>query len=235
MYKPKINVFADGANLHSIRKASKIPIITGFTTNPTLMRKSGVEDYVEFARQMLEIVEGASVSFEVFADDFVGMEEQALKIHDWGENVFVKIPVTNTKGESTFPLINKLVGKGVRVNVTALFTFEQCNELKKYLDPQVAAIVSVFAGRIADAGIDPNPIMKKICTLFEDMENSSVLWASPRQSLNIIEAEQCGCDIITVSEDLLKKIALFGKDLDEFSLETVKMFYEDAQAAGYVI
>jgi transaldolase len=235
MYQPKIKIFADGADLNSIRQAEKNPLIKGFTTNPTLMKKSGITNYTSFAKKMLSVTGNLPVSFEVFADEFNEMEKQALKIQSWGNNVYVKIPVTNTRGESSYPLIKSLVDRNVRINVTALFTFEQCEELKKHLNPKVPSIVSVFAGRIADAGIDPNPIMKHICTLFKEMEKVEVLWASPRQSLNIIEAEHCGCDIITVSEDLLKKVSSFGKNLDQFSLETVKMFYEDAKVAGYSI
>ena len=235
MHQPNIKIFADGADLDSIKGSIKNPLIKGFTTNPTLMKKSGVSDFTAFAQQMLHITGNLPVSFEVFADEFNEMEKQALEIQSWGESVYVKIPVTNTKGESSFPLISRLVDRDVKVNVTAIFTLEKCEELKDYLKPTVPSIVSVFAGRIADAGIDPNPVMKSICSLFQDMDAAEVLWASPRQPLNIIEAEQCGCDIITVSENLLKKVLCFGKNLDQFSLETVQMFYEDAKEAGYSI
>lgn len=233
--KLSVKIFADGADLDSIRALAPNPLVKGFTTNPTLMRKAGVADYKGFAKDMLAIVTDRPVSFEVFADEFDAMEEQAMEIASWGENVNVKIPITNTRGESAVPLVARLSGQGVFVNVTAMFTADQVQAVVDVLDPGVAAILSVFAGRIADSGCDPVPHMKTAVEMAKSKPKAEILWASPRELLNIYQADAVGCHIITVSGDVLKKLDNVGKGLDEFSLETVKMFYDDAQAAGYSI
>lgn len=230
-----IKIFADGADLDGIREMADNPLIKGFTTNPTLMRKAGVEDYKAFALDAIPIVGERPISFEVFADDFDEMEAQAMEIASWGDNVNVKIPITNTKGESAAPLVGRLSGKGVKVNVTAVFTLEQAEEITGVLDPATPAILSVFAGRVADSGRDPNPHMEQAVEIARTKPNTEILWASPRELLNILQADAAGCHIITVTNDVLKKLSSIGKDLSEFSLETVKMFYDDAQAAGYGI
>ena len=211
------------------------PTISGFTTNPTLMRKAGVIDYKGFAKEVLKIVPNKPVSFEVFADDFPMMERQALEIASWGKNVNVKIPVTNTKGEFCGALVKKLSDAGVQVNVTALMTLEQVQRVTDALNPATPAIISVFAGRIADTGIDPVPVMAKAVEIMKAKPKSELIWASPRELLNIFQAEEVGCHIITATNDILKKLSLFHKDLDAFSLETVEMFYKDAKEAGFTI
>jgi len=231
----RIKIFADGADLDGIRDMAGNPLIKGFTTNPTLMRKAGVEDYKAFALDVLKIVTDRPVSFEVFADEFDEMEAQALEIASWGDNVNVKIPVTNTRGEGSAPLVERLSAEGVAVNVTAMFTLEQVEEIIAVLDPATPAILSVFAGRVADSGRDPVPHMEKTVEIAKAKPKAEVLWASPRELLNILHADEAGCHIITVTHDVLRKLDTFGKDLGEFSLETVKMFYDDAQAAGYGI
>tara|TARA_B100000959_G_C14834717_1_gene563394 strand:- start:150 stop:881 length:732 start_codon:yes stop_codon:yes gene_type:complete len=231
----KIKIFADGADLSGILKLSKNPIIKGFTTNPTLMRKAGIRDYESFARQVLEAITDRPVSFEVFSDNIEGMEAQAMKIASWAKNVNVKIPITNTKGDSMIPLINRLSDNGVSVNVTAIMTMDQISSVAKVLNKSIYSVVSVFAGRIADTGIDPMPMMKEAVTILEENSNADLLWASPRELLNIFHADQCGCDIITVTHDVLEKLKGLGKDLNQFSLETVTMFYDDAISAGYII
>jgi len=230
-----IKVFADGADLQSILDLSKNPMIKGFTTNPTLMRMAGVQDYRAFSKEVLKHIKDKPISFEVFADEFDEMTKQALEISSWADNVYVKIPITNTKGESSIPMIEDLSHKGVKLNVTAVFSLQQVFETAQALKGGAPSVVSVFAGRIADTGRDPNPLMAAslvICRSFsEDIE---LLWASPRELFNIIEADKVGCDIITVTPDVLKKLdKLLNKDLEEFSLETVKMFYNDATSAGY--
>ena len=230
-----IKVFADGADLDDIRDMAGNSLIEGFTTNPTLMRKVGVEDYKGFALDVLKIVTDRPVSFEVFADEFDEMERQALEIASWGTNVNVKIPVTNTGGESAVALVEILSGKGVIVNVTAMFTLEHVRSVVDILAPDTPAILSVFAGRIADSGRDPVPHMKEAVDIAKAKPKAEVLWASPRELLNIYQADEVGCHIITVTNDVIKKLANVGKDLDVFSLETVKMFYDDASAAGYTI
>ncbi len=230
-----IKIFADGADIDGIKEMCDNPSIKGFTTNPTLMRKAGVEDYEAFARDVLDVVTELPISFEVFADDLDEMEKQARKIASWGHNVNVKIPVTNTKGEFTGPIIESLSAAGVQLNVTAIMTLDQVRAVGAALDADTAAIVSVFAGRIADAGIDPIPHMAEALEILKDKPKAELLWASPRELYNIIQAASIGCHIITVSNDVLKKMALFGKDLDEYSLETVKMFYNDAKSASYSI
>lgn len=231
----KVKIFADGADLKGIKTLAANPLIKGFTTNPTLMRKAGVEDYAAFAREVLEVVPDRPVSFEVFADDFDEMERQAHEIASWGANINVKIPVTNTKGESSMPLVTRLSGAGVRVNVTAVFTLDQVRAIATALHPGAGAIVSVFAGRVGDTGRDPMPLMRAAVGILENRPGAELLWASPRELLNIFQADEVGCHIITVSHDVLGNLGVTGKDLGQFSLETVEMFYRDARAAGYAI
>lgn len=230
-----IKLYADGADLAGIRSMAGESWVAGFTTNPTLMRKAGVSDYVAFAHEVLGIVTDRPVSFEVFADDFPSMEAQAREIASWADNVFVKIPVTNTKGESSSPLIETLSAAGVQLNITALFTPEQVRTIVDALHPETAAVVSVFAGRIADAGVDPVPVMQRCAEIVGEKPKAELLWASPREVLNVIQAQHAGCHIITATNDILAKLKTFGKDLDAFSLETVKMFYDDASAAGFTV
>lgn len=231
----KTKLFADGADLTGIREMAANPLIKGFTTNPTLMRKAGVTDYKAFALEVLKIVDNRPVSFEVFADDFSQMELQAFEIASWGKNVNVKIPVTNTKGQFSGALIERLSKKGVQLNVTAILTLDQVRRVTECLAPGTPAIVSVFAGRIADTGRDPVPLMAEAVTLLKARPLAELIWASPRELLNIFQAESIGCHIITATSDILKKLAFAGKDLEGYSLETVKMFYKDAQAAGFTI
>ncbi len=231
----RVKIFADGANLEGMKAMYANPLIRGFTTNPTLMKAAGVIDYAGFARKVLAAIPDRPVSFEVFADEFDEMERQALEIASWGRNVNVKIPVTNTKAQAAAPLIARLARRGVQVNVTAVFTLDQVRVIADALHPGTPAIVSVFAGRVADSGIDPVPLMAEAAALLRARPRAELLWASPREILNIIQADQCGCHIITVTNDLLKKLPLLGKDQDHYSLETVKMFYNDARAAGYSI
>jgi len=231
----RVKIFADGADLTSIAKLAANPLIKGFTTNPTLMRKAGVTDYAEFARDVLRIVPDRPVSFEVFADEFEEMEAQALEIASWRANVNVKIPVSNTKGVFAGPLIRRLSQAGVTVNVTAVMTLDQVRAVTECLAPRTPAIISVFAGRIADTGRDPVPLMTEAVGLLKAKPRAELIWASPRELLNIFQADEIGCHIITVTSDLLGKLSLVGKDLAAYSLETVEMFYRDAQAAGYSI
>lgn len=231
----KVKLFADGADLAGIREMASNPAIKGFTTNPTLMRKAGIADYRGFALQALQVVGGRPISFEVFADEFGEMESQAHEIGSWGKNVYVKIPVTNTKGEFAGPVIERLSRAGVQVNVTALMTVDQVRRVTERLAPDTPAIISVFAGRIADTGRDPMPIMAEAVRVMKARPKSELIWASPRELLNIVQADEVGCHIITATNDILKKLALLGKDLDAYSLETVEMFYKDAKAAGYRI
>lgn len=231
----KVKIFADGADLDGMKAMATRPWIRGFTTNPSLMRKAGVADYAGFARAVLAAIPDRPVSFEVFADEFDEMERQALEIASWGANVSVKIPVMNTRGQFAGPLVGRLSRAGVRVNVTAVFTPEQVKALVEHLDPGTPAIVSVFAGRIADTGVDPVPIMKQARAVLEARPNAELLWASCREVLNIVQANDAGCHVVTVPNDLLGKLALLGKDYRQYSLETVEMFYKDAWAAGYCI
>lgn len=231
----KVDIFADGADLESIAAMAEKDFIKGFTTNPTLMRKAGVTDYVAFARKMLRIVPNRPVCFEVFADNFIEMEYQAYEIASWGSNIFVKIPVTNTKGEFCGPLIERLARAGVQLNVTAILTLDQVEVVATALALDVPAIVSVFAGRVADTGRDPVPMMQRAVEILQSRPKAKLLWASPREILNLFHADQVGCHIITATDDVLRKISLLGKDLTEYSLETVEMFYRDAAAAGYKI
>ena len=230
----KIKIFADGADLAGIAKLAKDPLIKGFTTNPTLMAKAnGSMVYEEFADQVLEAVNGKPVSFEVFSDEFDDMERQARLISGWADNVFTKIPVTNTRGESAGGLIRKLAADGVSLNVTALMTPEQTAEVAACLEGGADSIISVFAGRVADTGRDPVPLMTEALEACKPYPNVELLWASPRELLNVVQADKVGCHIITVTHDVLAKLPTLGKDLDEFSLDTVKMFFESAQGAEF--
>ena len=229
----KVKIFADGADKAGILEMYAQPYIQGFTTNPTLMAKSGIKDYEAFAKDIVAEIPDRHISFEVFADEFPEMERQALKIKDWGDNVYVKIPVTNTKAEPAYPLIQKLTEAGVKLNVTAVMTLEQVEKIVAALKGTPSAVVSVFAGRVADTGIDPVPYMQSALKIVRTQPGAELLWASPREVLNIFQADDIGCDIITVTNDILKKLKLNGKDLTEYSLETVKMFYNDATRAGF--
>ncbi len=230
-----IKIFADGADKETMLRHYHNPMITGFTTNPTLMRKAGIADYETFAHEILNIISGRPISFEVFSDDFDEMEEQAHIIAGWGNNVYVKIPITNTKGNSSIALIKRLSVNGIKVNVTAMTLYDQVAAAAPALAKGCGGILSVFAGRIADAGQDPVPIMKKCLEFLTDYPNVELLWASPRELYNIVQAEMIGCHIITVTEDILKKLPLLGSKLEQVSLDTVRMFYNDAHAAGYKI
>lgn len=229
-----VKIFADGADKKSLLELAKKEWVAGFTTNPTLMKKAGITDYKAFALDVLSEITDRPISFEVFSDDFDDMKRQALDIASWGKNVYVKIPITNTKGESSVPLIQELSQAGVKLNVTAIFTLDQVLQTTQALKGGAPSVVSVFAGRIADTGINPTPIMEAALVMCRTAgPNVELLWASPRELYNIVEADKAGCDIITVSHDILAKLGLLGKDLTEFSLETVLMFYNDAQKAGY--
>lgn len=231
----KIKLFADGADTAGILEMYANPMIKGFTTNPTLMRKAGVQDYEAFARELLAKVPDRSVSLEVFADEFDEMERQAMKIASWGANVAVKIPVTNTRGASAAPLIKKLAAEGVVLNITAILTLDQVREVGAALDADTPAIVSVFAGRVADTGVDPMPHMREALDILADKPKAELLWASPRELLNVFQANDIGCHIITATNDILKKLSLVGMDLTAYSRETVEMFRRDAVAAGFDI
>jgi len=231
----KVKIFADGADLNGIKEMYANPMIKGFTTNPTLMRKAGVRDYKAFAHQVLEAVPDRPISFEVFADEFDEMEKQAMEIASWGRNVNVKIPVTNTRRQFSGPLIERLSRSGVQLNVTAVMTLEQVRIITECLSPKTPAIVSVFAGRIADTGRDPVPLMAEAVKILKARPKAELIWASPRELLNIFQADAVGCHIITATNDILKKLSLVGKDLDAYSLETVEMFHRDASAAQYSI
>jgi transaldolase len=229
----KVKLFADGADLATIASLSERPYIRGFTTNPSLMRKAGVKNYRAFARDALKLVDERPISFEIFSDETAEMERQAREIATWGPNVYVKIPVTNTRGASMGKLIRRLSGDGIPLNVTAILTLDQVEEVVDCLEPEVPSNVSVFAGRIADTGRDPLPILEAALQAMKIRPRSELIWASPRELLNIFQAAQIGCHIITVTNDILNKLALVGKDLNEYSLETVRMFFNDAAAAGY--
>lgn len=229
----RTKIYADGADVEQIAALAAKPYIRGFTTNPTLMRKAGVTDYVEFAHEVLGIVTDLPVSFEVFTDEPDEMARHARLIAGWGENVYVKIPVTNTRGESTERVVRDLAQDGIKVNVTAMLTAKQAEKAAAALSGGAPGYVSVFAGRIADTGRDPVPIMREAVGVLEGHPNVELIWASPRQVRNIVEAEEIGCHIITVTQDLLAKINLLGRDLDEYSLDTVNMFYADAQQSGF--
>lgn len=229
----RVKIFADGAEKSAMLKLYGNPAITGFTTNPTLMRKAGIVDYEVFARDIVEAIPDRPISFEVFADEFDEMERQGEKIATWGENVYVKIPVTNTRGESSAPLVRRLAGRGVKQNVTALMTLQQVEEVAAALSDGPAANISVFAGRVADTGVDPLPLMRRALEIMAPHPQLELIWASPRELLNIVQADEIGCHIITVTGDILGKLSLLGKNLEEYSLDTVKMFRNDAIASGF--
>ena len=231
----KVKLFADGADKAGMLEMAAKPFIQGLTTNPTLMRKAGITDYKAFALKILKDIPSKPISFEVFSDDFAEMEKQAIQIAGWGENVYVKIPVTNTKGRSACDLVRNLSNRGIKLNVTALMTLKQVREVAASLDPTVPSYISVFAGRIADTGVDPVPLMHEAVRMLETMPKAELIWASPRELLNVFHADSVGCHIITVTNDVLKKLELVGKNLDDYSLDTVKMFYNDAVAAGFRI
>jgi transaldolase len=231
----RVELFADGANLAEIERLAADPRIRGFTTNPTLMRKAGITDYVAFARAAAALVEDRPISFEVFSDDFAEMESQAHAIASWGHNVYVKIPVTDTQGRSCASVVRSLTARGVKLNVTALMTVAQVEEVAGCLEPEVPSFVSVFAGRIADTGLDPMPIMGDSVSALAHLPHARLIWASPRELLNVFQADAVGCDVITATSDVLAKLSSVGKDLTVFSLETVRMFYDDANGAGYAI
>lgn len=233
-YLGKIKLYSDGADKASFLEMAANPAVKGFTTNPTLMKKAGVKDYAPFCKEILPIIQDKPISFEVFSDEFPEMKRQALEIASWGPNVYAKIPVTNSEGLSSIPLIRELAGKGVKLNVTAVLTLRQCVEVCEALKNGPASILSVFAGRIADTGRDPVPLMAtalEICRHYDP--KIELLWASTREVYNIAQAEKIGCAIITVPPDILKKVTMFGKDLTQLSLETVRMFKSDAEAAGF--
>ncbi len=231
----RIAIYADGANRDDILRMYREGLVRGFTTNPTLMAKVGLTDYTAFAKTVLADIKDRPFSFEVFSDDWDEMERQAMIINSWGANVNVKIPITNTKGEPALKLIQKLLANKIKLNVTAMLTQSQIDGLREIVKPEDDVIVSIFAGRIADTGIDPMPIMKKAVQDYRDLPGSKVLWASPREVLNIYQADECGCHIITATPDLIDKLKLRGKDLSQYSLDTVQMFYRDAQKAGFVL
>jgi transaldolase len=231
----RVKIFADGADTQTMLEMHSKPYIQGLTTNPTLMRKAGIADYGSFCRDILGKIRKKPISFEVFSDDVREMERQAMEIASWGENVYVKIPITNTQGQPSYDLVRALAARGVKVNVTAIMTVSQVQHVAKALDTKVPSYVSMFAGRIADTGRDPVPMLKKSLTLLRDLPNSELIWASPRELLNIFQANDIGCHIITVTSEILKKFSMVGYNLDEYSLDTVKMFYADATAAGYKI
>jgi transaldolase len=233
--KLKIKIFADGADKAGMLEMYRNPAIQGFTTNPTLMRKAGISDYEAFARDILASIPDRPISLEVFSDDFKEMEQQAKTIASWGENVYVKIPVTTTKGELSTEVVRRLNGDGIKVNVTALLTLDQVRSVMSSLTVGTPACVSVFAGRIADTGRDPIPMMASAVEMLKEIPNAELIWASPRELLNVFHADAIGCHIITATNDILKKLALVGKDLSEYSLDTVKMFYSDATASGFKI
>jgi transaldolase len=228
-----VKIFADGAVKSEMVAMYRNPLIKGFTTNPTLMRKAGINDYKAFALDVLQVIQDRPISFEVFSDELDEMKRQALLIRDWGKNVYVKIPVTNTRRESTTGLVRELSQAGVQLNITAMTTFEQIALMSTALEGGAPAFLSLFAGRVADTGCDPVPIMSAAAQLLRQHAGQELIWASPRELLNVFQADEIGCHVITVTMDILKKLHLVGKDLDEFSLETVKMFRDDAQKAGY--
>jgi len=229
----RVRLFADGADLATMLEMYRNPLIRGFTTNPTLMRRAGVKDYEAFAREVVQAIPDRPISFEVFSDEFSDMRRQALRIAAWGEQVFVKIPVTNTAGASSADLIRSLARSGVKLNVTALLTLHQVELVADALAGGPPSYISVFAGRIADTGIDPVPLMAEAVKAITPYPNLQLIWASPREVLNIFQADATGCHVITATADILAKLALVGKNLSEFSLDTVKMFHADAAKAGY--
>lgn len=229
----KVKIFADGADKSAMLEMYQKPYIKGLTTNPTLMNKAGIRDYRAFCRDILTSIKDKPLSFEVFSDDFKEMERQALEIANWGDNVYVKIPITNTKSETCYTLVKKLAEEKVKLNVTALMTLDQVSNVIESLNISVPSYISIFAGRVADTGRDPLPIMTKALKIMKSNPMSELIWASPRELLNIFQADDIGCHVITVTNDILKKLSLVGYDLDKYSLDTVKMFYNDAVVAGF--
>ena len=229
----KVKIFADGADKAGMLEMYEKPFVKGLTTNPTLMKKAGITDYRAFCKDILTSINDKPLSFEVFSDDFLEMERQALEIASWGDNVYVKIPITNTKQETCYALVEKLANQKVKLNVTALMTLDQVRNVVAALDPNIPSYVSVFAGRIDDTGYDPVPLMTTAVEILKTAPAAELIWASPRELLNIFQADEIGCHVITVTNDILKKLSLVGYDLDEYSLDTVKMFYADAVAAGF--
>ena len=229
----KVKIFADGADKEAMLDMYSKPFVKGFTTNPTLMRKAGISDYRGFAKEILLDIPDRSISFEVFSDETEEMERQAMEIASWGENVYVKIPVMNTRSEPTYDLIKKLSHAGVKLNITAIMTFDQVENVVNSVSPKTPCYISIFAGRIADTGRNPLPLMKEAVELVKSMPVAEIIWASPRQLLDIYHADNIGCHIITVTNAILKKLPQIGYDLNEYSLDTVKMFHQDAQAAGF--
>ena len=229
----KVKIFADGADKAGMLEMYEKPFVKGLTTNPTLMKKAGITDYRAFCKDILTSINDKPLSFEVFSDDFAEMEHQALEIASWGDNVYVKIPITNTKQETCYALVEKLAKQKVKLNVTALMTLDQVRNVVAALDPNIPSYVSVFAGRIADTGYDPVPLMTTAVEILKVAPAAELIWASPRELLNIFQADDIGCHVITVTNDILKKLSLVGYDLNEYSLDTVKMFYADAVLAGY--
>lgn len=229
----KVKIFADGADKSAMLEMYQKPFIKGLTTNPTLMNKAGIRDYRAFCKDILLSIKDKPLSFEVFSDDFKEMERQALEIASWGDNVYVKIPITNTKSETCYALVKKLAKEKVKLNVTALMTLDQVSHVVESLDTSVPSYISIFAGRVADTGRDPLPMMTEALSLMKSNPLSELIWASPRELLNIFQADDIGCHVITVTNDILKKLSLVGYDLDKYSLDTVKMFYNDAIVAGF--
>jgi transaldolase len=229
----KVKLYADGADRDGMLEMYQEPYIQGFTTNPTLMKKAGISDYEAFAHDILQAIPDRPISFEVFADEFDEMERQALTIRTWGENVYVKIPVSNTRQEMSYSLVRRLSDAGVRLNITAILTLSQVQAVADAVKDGPESIVSVFAGRIADTGLDPVPLMSEALDILQTAPKAELLWASPREVLNIYQANSIGCHIITATNDLIRKLSLAGKDLAQYSLETVQMFYDDATRAGY--
>ena len=229
----KVKIFADGADLSGMIEMASLPYISGLTTNPTLMKKAGISSYVEFAKNVLREISQKPISFEVFSDELDEMKVQAEKISSWGDNVFVKIPISNTRGETTKPLIEYLTNNGIKVNVTALMTNNQVMHVADALNPKVECYISVFAGRIADTGRDPIPVMKDCLDTLSHLVKAELIWASPRELLNVFQADKIGCHIITATNDLLGKVKIVGKNLEEYSLETVKMFRDDAVSSNF--
>lgn len=233
--KLKVKVFADGADMAAMLEMYKNPLVRGFTTNPSLMRKAGISDYQGFAKALVDAIPDRHISFEVFSDDLAEMERQANLIKTWGKNVYVKIPVTNTLGEPTYAMIRRLSEAGTQVNLTALFTEDQVSKAVAALGGRAPACISVFAGRIADAGIDPLPMLQSMLGEMAPHKNLEMIWASPREPYNVMQAHDIGCHIITATNDIIKRLPLFGKDLDAYSLETVQVFRQDAIAAGFTL
>jgi transaldolase len=229
----KVKLFADGADTAEMLEMYSKPFIKGLTTNPTLMRRAGISNYRAFAREILAQIRDKPLSFEVVGDEFAEMERQALEISSWADNVYVKIPVTNTRGEASYALVRRLASRGVKLNVTAIMTLVQVRDVISALSPEVASFVSVLAGRIADTGVDPVPLMAAAVQMLKTCAKAELIWASPREVLNIFQADGIGCHIVTATHDILKKLPLVGYNLDEYSLDTVRMFYRDAVAAGF--